>query len=473
MPRTPDDVKKLAKESGAKIVDLRFIDLPGMWQHFSIPVEDLDEDLFTEGIGFDGSSIRGFQQIHESDMLLIADAETAVMDPVLSIPTMNIICNVFDPLTRKPYSRDPRYVAQKAEAYLKSTGLADISYWGPEAEFYMFDSVRYDQNAQSGYYYIDSREGVWNTGRDENPNLGYKLRHKEGYFPVPPSDQLQDIRSEILLALKDVGVKVEVHHHEVGTAGQAEIDMRFGPLVKMADNLITYKYIIRMICKKHGMTATFMPKPLFGDNGSGMHVHQSLWKGDTNIFYDPKGYALLSQTAKYYIGGLLKHAPALLAICAPTTNSYRRLVPGYEAPVNLCYSQRNRSAAVRIPVYSTSPKGKRIEFRCPDPATNPYLCFAALLMAGLDGIKHKIEPGEPMDKDLYELEPEEAKKIKSTPGSLGEVLNALEKDHAFLLEGGVFTPDLIETWISYKRTRELAPVNLRPVPYEFFLYYDL
>ncbi len=310
MPRTPDDVKKLAKESGAKIVDLRFIDLPGMWQHFSIPVEDLDEDLFTEGIGFDGSSIRGFQQIHESDMLLIADAETAVMDPVLAIPTMNIICNVFDPLTRKPYSRDPRYVAQKAEAYLKSTGLADISYWGPEAEFYMFDSVRYDQNAQSGYYYIDSREGVWNTGRDENPNLGYKLRHKEGYFPVPPSDQLQDIRSEILLALKDVGVKVEVHHHEVGTAGQAEIDMRFGPLVKMADNLITYKYIIRMICKKHGMTATFMPKPLFGDNGSGMHVHQSLWKGDTNIFYDPKGYALLSQTAKYYIGGLLKHAPA-------------------------------------------------------------------------------------------------------------------------------------------------------------------
>jgi glutamine synthetase len=473
MPRTPDDVKKLAKESGAKIVDLRFIDLPGMWQHFSIPVEDLDEDLFTEGIGFDGSSIRGFQQIHESDMLLIADAETAVMDPVLSIPTMNIICNVFDPLTRKPYSRDPRYVAQKAEAYLKSTGLADISYWGPEAEFYMFDSVRYDQNAQSGYYYIDSREGVWNTGRDESPNLGYKLRHKEGYFPVPPSDQLQDIRSEILLALKDVGVKVEVHHHEVGTAGQAEIDMRFGPLVKMADNLITYKYIIRMICKKHGMTATFMPKPLFGDNGSGMHVHQSLWKGDTNIFYDKKGYALLSQTAKYYIGGLLKHAPALLAICAPTTNSYRRLVPGYEAPVNLCYSQRNRSAAVRIPVYSTSPKGKRIEFRCPDPSTNPYLCFAALLMAGLDGIKHKIDPGEPMDKDLYELEPAEAKKIKSTPGSLGEVLDALEKDHAFLLEGGVFTPDLIETWISYKRTRELAPVNLRPVPYEFFLYYDL
>ncbi len=473
MPRTPDDVKKLAKDAGAKIVDLRFIDLPGMWQHFSIPVEDLDDDLFSDGIGFDGSSIRGFQQIHESDMLLIADAETAYADPVLSVPTLNIICNVFDPLTRKAYSRDPRYVAQKAEAYLKSTGIADISYWGPEAEFYIFDDVRYGQTANSGFYSVDSREGIWNTGRDEGPNLGYKLRHKEGYFPVPPSDQLQDVRSEILLALKDIGVKVEVHHHEVGTAGQAEIDMRFGPLVKMGDNLLNYKYIIRMIAKKHGMTATFMPKPLFGDNGSGMHVHQSLWKGDTNVFYDPKGYALLSQTAKYYIGGLLKHAPALLAICAPTTNSYRRLVPGFEAPVNLCFSQRNRSAAVRIPVYSTSPKAKRIEFRCPDASTNPYLCFAALLMAGLDGIKHKIDPGEPVDKDLYELEPEEARKIKSTPGSLGEVLDALEKDHAFLLEGGVFTSDLIETWISYKRERELAPVNLRPVPYEFFLYYDL
>ena len=473
MPRTPNDVKKLAKEAGAKIVDLRFIDLPGMWQHFSLPVEDLEDDLFSEGIGFDGSSIRGFQQIHESDMLLIADADTAVMDPTLSIPTLNIICNVFDPITRKPYSRDPRYVAQKAEAHLKKTGVADISYWGPEAEFYIFDSVRYDQTAHSGYYYVDSVEGIWNTGKEESPNLGYKLRHKEGYFPVPPSDTLQDIRSEIIIALRGMGVPVEVHHHEVGTAGQCEIDMRFGPLVKMADNLLTYKYIIRMIAKKHGMTATFMPKPLFGDNGSGMHVHQSLWKGDKNVFFDAKGYALLSQTAKYYIGGLLKHAPALLAIAAPTTNSYRRLVPGYEAPVNLAYSKRNRSAACRIPVYSTSPKSKRIEFRCPDPSTNPYLCFSALLMAGLDGIKNKIDPGEPLDKDLYELEPAEAKKIKSTPGSLGEVLTALEKDHEFLLQGDVFTPDLIETWISYKRERELAPVNLRPVPYEYFLYYDL
>jgi glutamine synthetase len=454
MPHTPDEVRKLATEAGVQFVDLRFVDLPGMWQHFSIPVEDLEDSLFSEGLGFDGSSIRGFQQIHESDMLLIADA-------------------VLDPLTRERYSRDPRYVAQKAERYLKATGIADISYWGPEAEFYIFDSVRYDQSAQSGYYYIDSREAVWNTGREETPNLGYKLRHKEGYFPTPPSDQLQDVRSEIVLALKEVGVKVEVHHHEVGTAGQGEIDMRFGPLTQMADNLLYYKYIIRMVARKHNMTATFMPKPIFGDNGSGMHTHQSLWKDGTNIFYDEKGYALLSQTAMHYIGGLLKHAPALLAFCAPTTNSYRRLVPGYEAPVNLAYSQRNRSAAVRIPVYSKSPKAKRIEFRCPDPSANPYLCFAAQLMAGLDGIQNKIDPGKSLDKDLYDLEPEEAARIKSTPGSLGEVLTALENDHAFLLQGDVFTSDLISTWISYKRKRELAPVNLRPVPYEFSLYFDL
>jgi glutamine synthetase len=473
MPRTPDEVRKLATEAGVKFVDLRFVDLPGMWQHFSIPVEDLEDDLFSEGIGFDGSSIRGFQQIHESDMLLIADAETAYLDPVLQVSTLNLICNVLDPITRERYSRDPRYVAQKAERYLKGTGIADISYWGPEAEFYIFDSVRYDQTAQSGYYYIDSKEAVWNTGQEETPNLGYKLRHKEGYFPVPPSDQLQDVRSEIVLALKAVGVKVEVHHHEVGTAGQCEIDMRFGPLTQMADNVLYYKYIIRMVARKHNMTATFMPKPIFGDNGSGMHTHQSLWKGGTNIFYDEKGYALLSKTAMNYIGGLLKHAPALLAFCAPTTNSYRRLVPGYEAPVNLAYSQRNRSAAVRIPVYSNSPKAKRIEFRCPDPSANPYLCFAAQLMAGLDGIQNKIDPGESLDKDLYDLEPEEAAKIKSAPGSLGEVLVALENDHAFLLTGDVFTSDLISMWISYKRERELAPVNLRPVPYEFFLYFDL
>ena len=395
------------------------------------------------------------------------------MDPILEIPTLSIICDVKDPVTGKPYSRDPRYIAQKAEAYLKSSGIADISYWGPELEFYIFDDVRYDQTAYTGYYRIDSDEGVWNTGREELPNLGYKLRHKEGYFPVPPSDQLQDLRSEIILKMKEVGIPVEVHHHEVGTAGQGEIDMRFAPLKKMADNVMYYKYIIRNVSKKHGKVATFMPKPIFGDNGSGMHVHQSLWKDETNLFYNEKGYSLLSEMALYYIGGLLKHAPALLALCAPTTNSYRRLVPGYEAPVNLAYSQRNRSAAVRIPVYSKSPKAKRIEFRCPDPSSNPYLCFSALLMAGLDGIQNKIHPGEPLEKDLYELEPEEAAKIKSTPGSLGEVLDALEKDHAFLLKGDVFTADLISTWISYKRERELAPVNLRPVPYEFFLYFDL
>jgi glutamine synthetase len=473
MAKTPNDVINLAKKAGVKIVDLRFIDLPGVWQHFSIPVEDLGPEIFEDGIGFDGSSIRGYQMIHESDMLLIADPETAYVDPILEIPTLDMICNVFDPVTREPYSRDPRYIAQKAERFLSGTGIADISYWGPELEFYVFDDVRYDQNAQCGYYFIDSVEGVWNTGRAENPNLGYKIRHKEGYFPVPPADSFQDFRSEVILKMKEVGVPIEVHHHEVGTAGQAEIDMRFAPMTKMADNVMYYKYIIRNVAKKHGKTATFMPKPMFGDNGSGMHCHQSLWKSETNLFYDESGYAMLSKMGQYYIGGLLKHAPALLGFCAPTTNSYRRLVPGYEAPVNLAYSQRNRSAAVRIPVYSKSPKSKRIEFRCPDPSTNPYLCFAAQLMAGLDGIQNKIEPGEPLEKDLYDLPPEEAKAVKSTPGSLGEVLNALEQDHDFLLKGDVFTPDVIETWIKYKREKELAQVNLRPTPYEFFLYFDL
>jgi len=473
MPKSVNDVIKLAKDRGVKIVDLRFIDLPGVWQHFSIPVGDLDESLFNEGIGFDGSSIRGFQQINESDMLLFPDPETAQLDPILEVPTLSLICDVKDPITGKPYSRDPRYIVQKAEAYLKSTGIAETSYWGPELEFYIFDDVRYDQTAYTGFYRIDSNEGIWNTGRDEKPNLGYKLRHKEGYFPVPPADQFQDLRSEIILKMMEVGIPVEVHHHEVGTAGQAEIDMRFSPLKKMADNVMYYKYIVRNVSKQHGKVATFMPKPLFGDNGSGMHVHQSLWSGDTNLFYDAKGYSLLSQTALWYIGGLLKHAPALLALCAPTTNSYRRLVPGYEAPVNLAYSARNRSAAVRIPVYSKSAKGKRLEFRCPDPTANPYLCFSALLMAGLDGVMNKIDPGEPLEKDLYELEPAEAAKIKSTPGSLGEVLDALEQDHDFLLKGDVFTEDLISTWITYKREKELAPVNLRPVPYEFYLYFDL
>ncbi|HYV30320.1 MAG TPA: type I glutamate--ammonia ligase, partial [Candidatus Binatia bacterium] len=422
--------------------------------------------------GFDGSSIRGFQQIQESDMLLRPDPTTAYVDPILHVPTLNLICDVLDPLTRQRYSRDPRFIAQKAETYLRSTGIADVSFWGPELEFYIFDDVRYDQTANSGYYFIDSNEGVWNTGREERPNLGYKLRHKEGYFPVPPADQLQDIRSEIILKMREVGVPVEVHHHEVGTAGQGEIDMRFAPLTKMADSVMYYKYIIRNVAAKHGKTATFMPKPIFGDNGSGMHTHQSLWKREKPLFAGNE-YAGLSELALYYLGGLLKHASALLAICAPTTNSYRRLVPGYEAPVNLVYSQRNRSAAVRIPMYSKSPKSKRVEFRCPDPSANPYLCVAAQLMAGLDGIQNKIHPGEPIDKDLYDLEPEEATTVASTPGSLAEVLVALEQDHDWLLKGDVFTQDVVQTWIQYKRERELAPVNLRPVPYEFFLYFDL
>lgn len=473
MPKTLNDVEKLAKEGGVKIVDMRFCDLPGVWQHFSLPVEDLTEDLFGEGMGFDGSSIRGFQEIQESDMILVADPDSAIVDPILQIPTMSLTCNIFDPVTREPYTRDPRYIAQKAENFLQSEGIADVSYWGPELEFYIFDDVRFDQNAHSAYYFVDSKEGIWNSGREEYPNLGYKPRHKEGYFPVPPTDSLQDLRSEIILRLKDVGVEAEVHHHEVGTAGQAEIDMRYGPLTTMADKVMQYKYIVRNVCKKYDKSATFMPKPIFQDNGSGMHVHQSLWKGDTNLFYDEKGYAQLSDMAKYYIGGLLKHAPALLAFTNPTTNSYKRLVPGYEAPVNLVYSQRNRSAAVRIPLYSKSVAAKRIEFRCPDPSCNIYLCLSAMLMAGLDGIQNKIDPGDPHDRNLYDLEPEEAEKINSTPGSLGDVLDNLEADHDWLLRGDVFTPDVVDTWINYKREREVAELNLRPHPYEFYMYYDL
>ncbi|MDQ3949821.1 MAG: type I glutamate--ammonia ligase [Gemmatimonadota bacterium] len=458
-----------------KVVDVKFTDLPGQWQHFTLPVESFDEDAFEEGLGFDGSSIRGFQTIDESDMLLIPDPETAFVDPVLSVPTLSIICDVYDPVSGEPYTRDPRHVAKKAEAYLRESGVAETSYWGPEAEFYIFNSVRFDQNAHEGYYHIDSEEGIWNSGRDggvTHPNLGHRPRHKEGYFPVPPVDRLQDVRSRIILAMGAAGMPIEVQHHEVGTAGQAEIDYRFGPLVQTADRMMMYKYIVKNVCHNHGYTATFMPKPLFGDNGSGMHVHQSLWRGDTNLFYDAKGYGLISETARHYIGGLIAHAPALLAIAAPTTNSYRRLVPGYEAPINLIYSQRNRSAICRIPMYSPNPKAKRIEFRAPDPSTNPYLCFAALLMAGLDGVRRRTEPPEPIDADLYELGEEEKKGIKNTPGSLGEVLTALERDHDFLLEGDVFTPDVIETWIEMKRTKDLPAVNLRPHPYEFFLYYD-
>ncbi len=470
---TPSEVVALAKENNVKIVDLKFMDLPGMWQHFSIMVGELSGDLFTEGIGFDGSSIRGFQAINESDMLLFPDPSTALIDPVCQIPTLSITCNIKDPITLENYTRDVRHIAQKAEAYLQSTGIADISFWGPEAEFYLLNDIRYSQTQNSGFYQVDSVEGSWNSGRDENPNLGYKPRYKEGYFPVPPSDTLQDIRSEICLKLIESGIDVEVHHHEVGTAGQGEIDIRFDTLTTVGDKIALYKYIIKNVARSHNLVATFMPKPLFQDNGSGMHVHQSLWKDGKNVFFDPQGYSLLSETALYYIGGLLAHARSLCAIIAPTTNSYKRLVPGYEAPVNIAYSQRNRSACVRIPVYSKSEKAKRVEFRTPDPSCNPYLAFSALLMAGLDGIQNRIHPGDPLDKDLYDLEPEELDDIESTPVSLGDALDALEDDHEYLLKGDVFTEDVLDVWIDYKRENEVDAINMRPHPYEFFLYHDI
>jgi glutamine synthetase len=475
--RTAGDVLKLVKEAGIDVIDVRFCDLPGLMQHFSIPAHELTADVFEDGLGFDGSSIRGFQEIQESDMLLIPDPNTAVVDPFTEHPTLDINCFVRDPLTGESYSRDPRYIVQKAAAYLASTGLADTAYFGPEAEFYIFDSVRFDQNQFSGYYFVDSVEGVWNSGRereiDGSPNLAYKPRYKEGYFPVPPMDQFQDLRSEMMRVLEQVGIPIEVQHHEVGTAGQAEIDMRFDTITTMADKLMLYKYVVKNVARKRGYSVTFMPKPIFMDNGSGMHVHQSLWKGGEPLFFDEAGYAGLSDMARWYIGGLLSHAPAICAFSNPTTNSYKRLVPGYEAPVNLVYSQRNRSASVRIPLYSKSPKAKRLEFRCPDPSCNPYLAFSAMLMAGLDGIQNRIEPPPPVDKDLYDLPPEELAKVPQVPGSLNESLAALERDHDFMLKGNVFTPDVIETWIEYKKVREIDQVQLRPHPWEFYLYYDI
>ena len=469
----PRELLQFVSDEGIKMVDLRFVDLPGLWQHFSISANEMEEEMFEEGVGFDGSSIRGFQEIQESDMILIPDASTAFKDPFTAVPTLNIICNVKDPVTLQSYTRDPRHIAQKAENYLRSTGIGDTAYFGPEPEFFVLDDIRFDQSYNYGYYYVDSKEGFWNSGKEENPNLGYKPRYKEGYFPVPPMDSLQDIRSEMVLLLEEIGVQVEVHHHEVGTAGQCEIDMRFDTLTSMADKFLKYKYIIKNVGRRHGKTVTLMPKPIFQDNGSGMHIHTSIWKAGKNVFYEPGGYADLSKTATYYIGGILKHTPALLGFCAPTTNSYRRLVPGYEAPINLIYSQRNRSAAVRIPAYSRSEKAKRVETRFPDPSCNGYLAFAALLMAGLDGVQNKITPPDPIDKDLYDLAPADAANVKSTPGSLEDVLNALEDDHDFLLKGDVFTKDVIETWIDYKRTREVDPMRLRPHPHEFALYFDI
>ncbi len=468
-PKSVADVLEHARASGVAIVDLRFADLPGQWQHFSIPVQELSEDLFSDGIGFDGSSIRGFQQIHESDMLLMPDPTTAFVDPVLRVPTLSIICDVVQPGSREPYTRDPRYVGKKAEAFLAHSGIATTAYWGPEIEFYIFGSLSFEQTGHRGFYEIDSDEGIWNSGRNGTANLAHRPRPKEGYFPVPPLDKFQDLRSEIVLKLLAAGIDVEVHHHEVGGPGQAEIDIRYGTLVETADRVLKYKYVVKNTAAQNGYVATFMPKPLFGDNGSGMHTHQSLWDGDTNLFYDPDGYALLSETARHYIGGLLAHAKSVLAFAAPTTNSYRRLVPGYEAPINLVYSQRNRSACIRIPTYFTTPGARRLEFRSPDPTCNPYLSFAAQLMAGLDGILNRIEPPAPVDKDIYELPAEERAGIAGTPGSLEEALDALEDDHDYLLRGDVFTPDVLEAHLEFRRD-SAKQVALRPHPYEFYLY---
>jgi glutamine synthetase len=468
---TPKQVIETAKKAGAKMVDIKFVDTFGTWQHFSIPIGELAEDSFSEGLGFDGSSIRGWKSIEASDMLAMPDPASAFIDPFMVHPTLSLTCTIAETGTKEAYNRDPRGIAQRGENYLKSTGLADTAVFGPEAEFFIFDDVRFDAKPNGTFYSVDGEEAIWNSGREETPNLGNKIRHKEGYFPVGPADTQQDIRTEMCLVMESLGIQIERQHHEVATAGQAEIDFRFDTLVKTADNMMLYKYVIKNVAKKHGKTATFMPKPLFGDNGSGMHTHQSLWKKGKPLFAGNE-YAGLSQMALYYIGGILKHAKALCAICSPTTNSYKRLVPGYEAPVNLAYSARNRSAAIRIPTFSESPKAKRIEYRPPDPSANPYLCYTALLLAGLDGVLNKLDPGEPIDKNMYELPPEEIAKVPQICGSLTEALDHLENDHAFLLKGDVFTEDFLDMWISFKR-KEADALRLRPHPYEFFLYYDV
>ena len=470
--KTPKEVIEYAKAQGAKMLDLRFIDLPGVWQHTSVPIHRLDEAAFEDGFGFDGSSIRGYQPINASDMLIIPDAGTAQMDPFSEMPTLCVICNIQDPITREPYARDPRYIARKAESYLKQTGIGDTAYFGPEAEFFVFDDVRFDLANNGSFFEVDSVEGIWNSGRDEGPNLGNKVKYKGGYFPVPPVDTLQDWRNTTCELLERVGIEVEVHHHEVATAGQCEIDMKYDSLTSMADQLLWFKYVVKNSARMAGKTATFMPKPLYGDNGSGMHVHQSIWRDGKPLFAGDQ-YAGLSEMALHYIGGILEHAPALCALTNPTVNSYRRLVPGYEAPVNLAYSSRNRSASIRIPMYSTSPKAKRIEARFPDSAGNPYLMFSAMLMAGLDGIERKLDPGDPLDKDLYSLSPEELKGVPTVPYSLDGALEALEKDYEFLLKGDVFTADIIHEWIAHKRANDVDPMRLRPTPLEYHLYYDI
>jgi len=465
------EVMQYAKDNNARMVDYKFLDFIGIWQHFTTPISQFEEDVFEDGLGFDGSSIRGWQPIHASDMVVIPDPTTAMMDPIMEVPTLSFICNVFDPITKEPYSRDPRYVAQKAEAYLKSTGIGDQIFIGPEPEFFIFDDVRYSEGADHSFFHIDSEEGAWNSGREEVPNLGYKTKHKQGYFPVAPTDTQQDLRTEMCLVMEEVGIEVECQHHEVASAGQAEIDMKFTTLLKMGDQLKWYKYIVKNVARRWNKTATFMPKPVMGDNGTGMHVHQSIWKDGKPLFAGD-GYGGMSEMAMHYIGGILKHARALNAFTNPTTNSYKRLVPGYEAPINLAYSSRNRSASVRIPMYSSSPKAKRIEVRFPDPSCNGYLAFAAMMMAGLDGIQNKIDPGEPLDKDIYGLSPEELAKVPSAAGSLDEALQALQDDHEFLLKGDVFTKDVIDKWIEYKMENEVQELRLRPTPKEFDLYFD-
>ncbi len=469
---TPKEVLDFAKKRGAVMVDLKFLDFPGMWQHFTVPLGQLNEGSFEDGFGFDGSSMRGWQPIHASDMLVVPDPDTAVMDGFTKEPTLSLICNVVDPITHEEYTRDPRNIARKAQAHLLSSGLADTAFFGPEAEFFILDDIRYDQNAQSGYYFLDSIEGAWNTGREENPNLGFKPRFKEGYFPVSPSDKFGDIRTEMCLELAKVGIEVEAQHHEVSTAGQAEIDMHFAPLVHMGDQLMWFKYTIKNVALRHNKTVTFMPKPVLGDNGSGMHVHISLWKDGKPLFAGDK-YGGLSPMAMQFMAGIVKHAQSLCAFTNPTTNSYRRLVPGFEAPINIAYSSRNRSAAIRIPMYQSTPKSRRLEIRFPDPSCNGYLAFSALLMAGLDGIKNRLDPGPPLDRDIYGLSPEELKDVPKTPASLDEALDCLKRDHEYLLAGDVFTQDVIDTWIAYKMDKEVSPMRLRPTPFEFMLYYDI
>ncbi|MDY0301105.1 MAG: type I glutamate--ammonia ligase [Trichlorobacter sp.] len=469
---TPQQVVKFAKENGLLMVDYKFLDFVGTWQHISVPITEFDEDTFEEGQGFDGSSIRGWQPIHASDMILLPDPATAKVDPFIAVPTLSLICNIFDPITKEDYSRDPRNIARKAEAYLKSTGIGDTAFFGPEAEFFIFDEVRFNSSTNQAFYMVDSMEGSWNSGREEFPNLGHKPRHREGYFPCPPVDSQNDLRNEMVLELQKMGLRVECQHHEVASGGQAEIDIRFSSLVDIADQLQWFKYVIKNVAHRNNKTVTFMPKPLYGDNGSGMHCHMSIWRDGQNLFAGDK-YGGLSQMALWYIGGIIKHAKALCAITNPTTNSYRRLVPGFEAPINMAYSSRNRSASLRIPMMSTSPKAKRVEYRTPDPSCNGYLAFAALLMAGLDGIENKIDPGQPLDKDIYGLAPEELKDIPRAPANLEEALQSLAEDHEFLLKGDVFTPDVIEKWIEYKMEAEVNPVRMRPTALEFQLYYDI